>query len=111
MNKTPIFEEQKNPYEPPGWFKPPPETPFKIFFIILGICLFLSLISIPLFGCIKPIYLTAKCPAPTIEPEPHYPVLLQDATPSDFVSWCIVGQKQCRDALKRCNKRLEPYKH
>lgn len=63
-----------------------------------------------LSACTRTVYLTAKCPAPTIEPEPNYSVLTADATPKDFVSWCIIGQKMSRDALRRCNKRLESYK-
>ena len=28
---------------------------------------------------------------------PSYPVIMADATPSEFVKWCLVSNKMCRD--------------
>lgn len=42
--------------------------------------LYLFLVLI-LAGCAKPVYIAAKCPAPTIPPEPHYPIA--DLKPDD----------------------------
>ena len=61
--------------------------------------LFVLLILL-LCGCAtKKVYMpiSAPCPHINLPVYPIYPQINEDATPSEFVKWCLVSNKMCRD--------------
>lgn len=72
-------------------------------------------LTLLLIGCMsgtKTVYLpvTAKCPAPIIPSSPDYPRLSSTATPPEFVKWCVVSNKMCRDDNEELRILLNGYK-
>lgn len=68
-----------------------------------------------LSGCTtgtKTVYLpvAAKCPAPTIPSAPDYPRLSANANAPEFVKWCVVSNKMCRDDNNELRMILSGYR-
>lgn len=78
--------------------------------------LLVNLLTIALLtGCAQPQYIAAKCPAPTIPPEPHYPfydLTQADASrPGKVTKACVVSLKMCELHSGFQQRILEGYRH